>query len=96
MGPHYFFGLAWSEVGTIISIIVVLIGLFMWLSRVAITRPMESSIRSLMDTINRLTKNIERLGTRYDELDKRLDAQDIQLTKHSKDIKELYDLTERK
>lgn len=94
LGPHYFFGLAWSEVGTIVSIIVVLIGLFIWLSRVAITQPMAVSNRELKDAIDRLSKQIEGLGAKYDKLDQRIDAQDVVIGKHDEDIKTLFKRTD--
>lgn len=94
MGPHYFLGLSWSELSAIVGIIVVLIGLFIWLANIAITKPMQWSNKLLQNSIDQLTKQVEGIGSNAEnvhrEHDRRLNDQDKHLTRHDEEIKTLF------
>lgn len=62
MGPHYVFGLSWGEMSAIVGIVVLLIGLFIWLANMAITKPMQWSNKLLQQSIDQLTKQVEGIG----------------------------------
>lgn len=94
MGPHYFFGLTWSELSAIVGIIVTLTSFFIWLTHAVITKPMELSNQSLQQAIDRLAKQVERQDNNaalvHKEHDRRLDGHDVRLAKHDEEIKTLF------
>lgn len=94
MGPHYFFGLTWTELGAIITIIGVLIAFFTYLMHVAVTKPMEWSNRALQKSIDQLTEQVKGMGTNsevvHKEHDRRLDQHDVRLAKHDEEIRTLF------
>ncbi|PIO79996.1 hypothetical protein BSQ39_12970 [Loigolactobacillus backii] len=99
MGPHYFFGLSWAELGAIVVIIATLMGLFIWLTNVAITKPMQFSNKLLQNSIDQLTKQVEGIGSNaalvHKEHDRRLDNHDVHLMKHDEEIKTLFKRTDK-
>ena len=100
MGPHFFFGLTWDELASIITIVGVLIGFFTYLMHVSVTKPMEWSNKALQKSINQLTEQIKRIGSNADtvhkEHDRRLDQHDVHLMKNDEEIKTLFNRTDRK
>lgn len=100
MGPHFFFGLTWDELASIITIVGVLIGFFAYLMRVSVTKPMEWSNKALQKSIDQLTKQVKGIGsnaeTVHKEHDRRLDQHDVHLMKHDEEIKTLFNRTDRK
>ena len=97
MGPHFFFGLAWDELASIIAIVGVLIGFFTYLMHVSVTKPMEWSNKALQKSIDQLTKQVKGIGTNADtvhnEHDRRLDQHDVHFMKHDEEIKTLFNRT---
>lgn len=94
MGPHYFFGLTWSELSAIVGVIVILVTFFVWLMHVAVTKPMEVSNQSLRRSIDQLSQQVNGLGSTaalvHKEHDKRLDKHDVHLARHDEEIKTLF------
>lgn len=97
MGPHFFFGLTWDELASIIAIVGVLIGFFTYLMHVSVTKPMEWSNKALQKSIDQLTKQVKGIGTNADtvhnEHDRRLDQHDVHFMKHDEEIKTLFNRT---
>ena len=94
MVPHFFFGLTWAELASIITIVGVLIGFFTYLMHVSITRPMEWSNRSLQKSIDQLTETVKSMQSGseivHKEHDRRLDQHDVRLAKHDEEIRTLF------
>jgi hypothetical protein len=97
MGPHFFFGLTWAELASIITIVGVLIGFFTYLMHVSVTKPMEWSNKALQKSIDQLTEQVKGIGSNADivhkEHDGRLDQHDVHLMKHDEEIKTLFKRT---
>lgn len=111
MPPHEFIGYTLGEWLTLLSIAAMFIAIISWFVRKIILDPIRRDMKegnleskanniALMSTIDVLSKKVENIGGNADriheEQDMRLDAHDRTLTRHDEQIKNLYDMENKK
>ena len=111
MPLHVFFGYTLGEWFTLFSIAGVFIAIISWFVRKIILDPIRADMKAdrqasdasniaLMSTLDVLSKKVENIGGNADriheEQDMRLDAHDRTLTRHDEQIKNLYDMENKK
>lgn len=104
MPPHVFLGYNLDEWLMLLSIAGVFVAVISWLIRKVVIDPirndMKASNAALMSTLDVLSEKVANIGGNankvYASFDKRLNAHDRTLTRHDEQIKNLYDMENKK